>query len=127
MQRLSLLLLLVFTTLPAFAQRVAPESQFTRYWVIDRLVTDAEGRRWPAHRQGMLGFVVIAYKGDLVLCEYTAARHSDFDALKSSTDSAIRWFDKSVTRKEHFRVAARAAGFAAADLDKLEKTLVRVR
>ena len=121
MQRLALLLLFIFTTAPAFAQRVSPENSHTRFLAIDRMITDAKGRKVPAHAQGMLGFAVAACNPTATLCivEYVGRKDSDFNALRADRDPGVKAFDKGLTRKRQFLDAARAAGFTAVDLDKI--------
>ena len=123
------LLAVLASSLIANAQRVDPTQSHYRLRVIDRVITDAMGRR-PAHAEGKLGFVAI-YKGNSNICmvEYVALKYEDFNSLRAdaSNDPLIKIFEKARSRKEDVAAAGRAAGFAQADLDKFfDKVFVRV-
>lgn len=119
MSRWLFLLLILVLDWPAGAQRVDSTNTHYRVWAIDRVVTDAQGMRMPAHAQGKLGFVAI-YSPDASLClvEYVAARHQDFNALRQDKDPRVRVFEKPFTKRAVFDAAARAAGFTQLNLDK---------
>lgn len=119
MRRVLLPLFLLVLSVPALAQRVDSTNTHYRVWALDRVVTDAQGVRMPAHAQGMLGFVAI-YSPDNSLClvEYVAAKHEDLDALRKDKDPRVRVFEKPFTKRAVFETAARAAGFTQLNLDK---------
>lgn len=120
MKRAALLLtVLVIFAHAAPAQRVDSSlNSHVRIWVIDR-VTDAQGRRMPAHAEGKLGFVAI-YNADRTLCvvEYVAEKYEDFDSLRADTDPRVKVFEKAKTRREVFERAVGAAGFVNFNLDR---------
>jgi len=125
-----LIVALLIVAAPLFGQRVDPSQSHYRMRVIDRVITDANGVRKPAHADGKLGFVAI-YRGNSNIClvEYVALKHEDFDGLRSdaANDAQIKVFDKARSRKQDVENAGRAAGFAQADLDKFfDKVYVRV-
>ncbi len=118
--------ILLLLTLPLLAQRPkVPETEtHFRIWAIDKVVV-VDGARQPAHAAGMKAFVAI-YNRNSTLCfvEYVAAKHSDLDALRQSTDPQVVWFDKHKTNPTVLLNAARVAGFSQLDL---EKFYVRVK
>jgi len=70
--------------LPANAQRVDPRQSHYRIRAIDRVITDANGVRKPAHADGKLAFVAI-YRGSSNICmvEYVFTNYKDFDILRA--------------------------------------------
>ncbi len=104
---------------PALAQRVDSRESHFRAWAVDRVVTDAQGRKTPAHAAGKLGFVAMySPDGSLCLVEYVAARHEDLNSLRQDTDIRVKVFEKPYTRRDVFQAAAQAAGFTQLNLDK---------
>jgi len=119
MRRTLLPLLFLLLTVSALAQRVDSTNTHYRVWAIDRVITDAQGIRMPAHAQGMLGFVAIySPDGSLCLVEYVAAKHQDLDAVRRDRDPRVRVFEKPFTKRVVFETTARAAGFTQVNLDK---------
>ncbi len=119
MRRVLLPLFLLFLSVPALAQRVDSTNTHYRVWAIDRVITDAQGIRTPAHAQGKLGFVAIySADGSLCLVEYVAARHQDLEDVRRDSDPRVRVFEKPFTKRAVFETTARAAGFTQLNLDK---------
>lgn len=126
----ALLLLVLLAAVPLAAQRVDSTNTHTRMLTIDRVITDEQGHRMPAHAAGMLGFVAVYAAGsDLCLVEYVALKHEDFNALRADADKdrRVRIFDKGRTKRNVFEAAVRAAGFTNVDFEKFWTTrIVRV-
>jgi hypothetical protein len=118
--------LLLGLILPIVAQRADPQrTSHFRVRAIDRVVTNAQGLKEPAHVRGMLGWVAV-YRGDLCLVEYVAAKYDDFAPLRrdiaaaaAAGEARLKAFDKHLPHRDALLPAARVLGFTDAELDKL--------
>ena len=119
MRKILFLSLLLAVVLPAAAQRV--DSKLTHYRLVgvDRVITDAQGRRVPAHAAGKLAYIAIYNPaGTLCWVEYVARNHRDLDDARQDTSPGVVFHEKAFARREVVEAAAKAAGFTNVDLGK---------
>ncbi len=122
----TVLLAVTCFTFAAWAQkqRVDPKVRGYRTIGIDRIVTDAKGRRMPAHTANKTAVVVLGYSGDYkhVLVQYAANNYSDHDDFKndaaSGADPQMKVFDPALVKREVYEPILKAAGFPNADFDR---------
>ena len=119
-------LMVVCFTFSAWAQKKRVDAKFSHYRTIgiDTVVTDAKGRRMPAHTANKTAVVVLGYSADKkhVLVQYVAnnySDHADFrSAVAASADPLMMVFDPALVKREAFEPILKAAGFPDADFDK---------
>lgn len=128
MRRLAVLLAIFVVAVPLLAQRVDSTNTHFRVWAIDRVITDEQGHRMPAHAKGKLAFNAI-YNADDTMClvEYVALKNFELDDVRKDRDkdkdkddkdkTKVKVFEKAHTKKSDFVAAAKAAGFANLNFD----------
>jgi hypothetical protein len=120
-------LVLCALSVPVWAQKrpVPPTESHYRVIGIDQILKDPKtGIKKPAHADGKLAFVVLAYSkdGQHCLVEYVSknyADHNDFKSLAASAiDPQVMAFDKALVKREVYEPLLKAAGFKDVDFDK---------
>ena len=123
---LTLLGWLAVFSLSLLAQRVDLNNTHYRLLMVDRVITNSQGQKVPAHAASnpkLLGFkAVMNASRTLAMVEMVADRHGDFDDARAAVaaPSAVAGMvavDKRTTKPEVFILAARAAGFSDKEID----------